>query len=463
MPSIYDELGAMAADPSTDWDTLHWIAENYPQHRAAIAGNPAAYTELLTALGSLGDPEIDAALARRAYGRAARRAPSAATPASSSTSAPRSAAPQAATPEAVTPQAPTTTPPSGAFYSGPRSKASSPNRPVRSAPTAQNQDHTWSSSSADETKPEDSPRGRSRRKKLLLTVLLPLLVLFAAVALAVNLLGGSGDSADQSVAESPGSGAETDTSADAESGNDAETGEEPTQQGTESAESNSGGSEAQSEASEAPATAEELRASLEALPGASSCDSPAEDLEVFAEFAAAAQDGEAVNAADGTLAQETLIGLQESCGNTHAAAIYVGLLDSGTETAAPLRPSVEAMGTSWIQVSFPAQGQQLTSFASPDGNVLCELSTSLRCTVLQHSFAAPEGCTSGVTYAIEVAGAAEPDCDNPVSPAAQPPLGYGQTASNAFFACSSFQSQMSCWNQLTGEGINLWADRNSTY
>ena len=450
MPSIYDELGAMAADPSTDWDTLHWIAENYPQHRAAIAGNPAAYTELLTALGSLGAPEIDAALARRAYGRAARRAPSASTPASYS-----AAARQAATPQA----APTTATPAGAFYSGPRSQPSSPNRPVRSAPTAQNQDHTWSSSSADETKPEDSPRGRSRRKKLLLTVLLPLLVLFAAVALAVNLLGGSGDSADQSVAESPGSGAETDTSADAESGNDAETGEEPTQQGTESAEPES---EAEAEASEAPATAEELRASLEALPSASSCDSPAEDLELFSEFAAAAQDGEVVTVADGTLAQETLIGLQESCGNTHAAAIYVGLLDSGTETGTALRPSIEAMGSSWIQVSFPAQGQQLTSFASPDGNVLCELSTSLRCTVQQHSFAAPEGCTSGVTYAIEVAGAAEPDCENPVAPAAQPPLGYGQTASNAFFACSSFQSQMSCWNQLTGEGINLWADRNST-
>jgi len=461
MPSIYDELGAMAADPSTDWDTLHWIAENYPQHRAAIAGNPAAYTELLTALGSLGDPEIDAALARRAYGRAARRAPSAATPASSSTSAPRSAAPRAATPEAVAPQAPTTTPPSGAFYSGPRSQPSSPNRPVRSAPTAQNQDHTWSSTSAVETEPEGSPRGRSRPRKLLLTVLLPVLVLIAAVALAVNLLGGSGDSADQSMAEAPANGAEAGD--DAGAGADAESAEQPTQQGTESAESNSGGSEGEAEASEAPATADELRASLEALPGASSCDSPAEDLEVFAEFAAAAQEGEAVDAADGTLAQETLIGLQESCGNTHAAAIYVGLLDSGTETAAPLRPSIEAMGTSWIQVSFPAQGQQLTSFASPDGNVLCELSTSLRCTVLQHSFAAPEGCTSGVTYAIEVAGAAEPDCDNPVSPAAQPPLGYGQTASNAFFACSSFQSQMSCWNQLTGEGINLWADRNSTY
>ncbi|WP_300343916.1 hypothetical protein [Nesterenkonia sp.] len=63
------ELEALAANPRTDWDVLHWIAENHPELRPTIAANPGTYQELVDALGQLGDPAIDAAIAMRHRGR----------------------------------------------------------------------------------------------------------------------------------------------------------------------------------------------------------------------------------------------------------------------------------------------------------------------------------------------------------------------------------------------------------
>lgn len=63
------ELEALASDPHTDWDVLHWIAENYPQLRPAVAANPGTYQELVDALAALGDPDIDAAIALRPFGK----------------------------------------------------------------------------------------------------------------------------------------------------------------------------------------------------------------------------------------------------------------------------------------------------------------------------------------------------------------------------------------------------------
>lgn len=63
------ELESLAADPLTDWDVLHWIAENYPGLRPTVAANPGTYQELVDALGHLGDPAVDAAIAQRRRSR----------------------------------------------------------------------------------------------------------------------------------------------------------------------------------------------------------------------------------------------------------------------------------------------------------------------------------------------------------------------------------------------------------
>jgi hypothetical protein len=57
-----------ASDPSISQAELADLVQNHPQARAAAAGNPQAYPGMLEWLGQLGDPEVDAALARRQQG-----------------------------------------------------------------------------------------------------------------------------------------------------------------------------------------------------------------------------------------------------------------------------------------------------------------------------------------------------------------------------------------------------------
>lgn len=54
-----------ALDPSTELEVLAAIAAQAPELRVHLASNPSTYPDLLEWLGRLGDPEIDAALARR--------------------------------------------------------------------------------------------------------------------------------------------------------------------------------------------------------------------------------------------------------------------------------------------------------------------------------------------------------------------------------------------------------------
>lgn len=65
MSQAQDNLVAAASDPNADYTTLHELANNYPGLRPYIAANPRTYPALLEWLGTLGVPEIDAALAQR--------------------------------------------------------------------------------------------------------------------------------------------------------------------------------------------------------------------------------------------------------------------------------------------------------------------------------------------------------------------------------------------------------------
>ncbi|WP_146339628.1 hypothetical protein [Nesterenkonia sp. NBAIMH1] len=56
---------AQAQDPSTSAQELYELAASHPEVRPQIAEHPNAYPGLLDWLGSLGDPDVDAALASR--------------------------------------------------------------------------------------------------------------------------------------------------------------------------------------------------------------------------------------------------------------------------------------------------------------------------------------------------------------------------------------------------------------
>lgn len=70
MSQAQDDLVARASDPNAELTTLHELANNYPGLRPYIAENPRTYPALLEWLGTLGDPAVDAALARRNAGAA---------------------------------------------------------------------------------------------------------------------------------------------------------------------------------------------------------------------------------------------------------------------------------------------------------------------------------------------------------------------------------------------------------
>lgn len=57
---------ARAADPNTPQVQLHMLAGDHPELRPLIAENPNTYPELLEWLAGLDDPDVNAALARRA-------------------------------------------------------------------------------------------------------------------------------------------------------------------------------------------------------------------------------------------------------------------------------------------------------------------------------------------------------------------------------------------------------------
>jgi len=64
-PQPPDPQAGAAGDPATPLPDLMSIAASRPDLRPLIAQNPSTYPDLLQWLGQLGDPAVDAALARR--------------------------------------------------------------------------------------------------------------------------------------------------------------------------------------------------------------------------------------------------------------------------------------------------------------------------------------------------------------------------------------------------------------
>ncbi|HIX00698.1 MAG TPA: hypothetical protein H9871_11215, partial [Candidatus Nesterenkonia stercoripullorum] len=325
MSPEHSDLARQAADPATDWHTLHWIAENFPELRPAVAENPSTYPALVEALADLGDPQIDAALDRREdsgrptgtplhHGAAAEAAewpadPSADRPEARETHEP--ADPE--TDRIDTVPAPGTTPgalPGAASGAASRSSARA-RRTTRMPPptwdaiiTPQHarREGTDAEPRAAAPRPRASgppsapapvlaPRSqyhRTRRRVgiVLLAVVLPLVVLGAIAALLLNILGGYGPQ----WADFSGGSTSEDQSEDDQA---EEPGEEPDQNG----------------AAEDPPPADQAREDMQDLASSSTCSS-AEDAEVFTSFADASSSGGAWEQDDdGELVESTLLDL----------------------------------------------------------------------------------------------------------------------------------------------------------
>jgi hypothetical protein len=229
--------------------------------------------------------------------------------------------------------------------------------------------------------------------------------------------------------------------------------EAPPRPGGTSAQAQSSGS---AEAAAPAQDAEAARAALVGLPDATSCSDRAADAGTFTAFTqTASPDGAWADPASGELVVSTLQKLQASCDNVYAISVASTITG---DDAAPevLRTTVTDAGTGWVELvrAAPPGAQELSSFASPSQNIACELGDSALCTIGEHDFAPPADCSGPTTIAVPRDGNAGPDCSQPVSGASSV-LDYGQSATSGFFACTSEQSGMTCWNMLTGRGFSV--------
>ncbi|GAB3847661.1 variant leucine-rich repeat-containing protein [Nesterenkonia populi] len=398
------DAASQAADPSTSAQELYELAADRPELRAQIAEHPNAYQGLLDWLGTLGDPDVDAALARRV----------------------READPQATQ---VLPdsgrQDPQQTQEFGAVHHEQPAQHGVP--PWEDQTAAYPQQQAWeqhqqqgyypaapASGHPGPYPPQDGygqwqqpeAQEEERRSPAGMCALLALLVLMLVGALvAVWALFLSGDDDDEPVQEPP-----------------AEEQQEPDDQNDDEAEEE----QAQPVTPQAPEFDEE----------------------------------------DGVLTIPDIEGVQYSVEGS-AASGEVGLEpgESVTVTAEP-EDGYEFLDDATAEWGFtaeddgeerPAPGNAATgdAFSAPSGNIHCELgSDDVTCTIDEHDFSAPSGCEDATTVSVGTTGSSEPDCGTSVS--SQPAsLDYGLSMTNGDFACTSDESGVECWSVETGNGFTL--------
>ncbi len=398
------EARRLAADPATDWATMYEVAQTNPEVRALLAANPSTYPDLLEWLGSLGAPEVDAALARRAAG--AEPVPAPAAPETEEFAPPTQ-------PEAPPAYAPTA---AAAAARVPLTVERVPLTPGR-VPLAERAGPPGGigQPAAGDVPPLEpaAPAHRSR------TGLVGALVALAVVVLiGVVWLAGRGDDAPTTATGTP-----TAT---------------PTSQAT------------PTPTTAGPDLATESQRLLAAM-AASSCADPATDagaLLGFAQVAAPVWGEEASQAA-----RSAITALQARCNAGYAVAVADLAGGQSGEIAAALG------GRDWVVAvrPAPAGATDVTSFASPSGNIACVLGEdAVTCSIEEYSFDAPGTCSPGAPVTVVVDGAgARPDCGLGAVPGGAPALAYGSAAVHSHFACTSDQSGVACWDTWTGAGFTI--------
>ncbi|HZK05691.1 MAG TPA: hypothetical protein VFC82_07550 [Actinomycetaceae bacterium] len=466
------EARRLAADPATDAATLYELAQQHAEVLPLLATNPSTYPGLLAWLGTLDDPAVKAALARRhaagsrnVEARKSRDLSAASTgspvtqstesvsrtpasPATGATTSVSQASPGADTTSATVPpsrESPTTAPKSttpsttstSAFTgaAGTGSRSALPQRTSIVPAGAKERPHGFgypSTSGWTPTGPPlsgitepQAPSDRPRSWPRFVAVGLGLLVLIVAgIWLISSLMGGrSGEETPTAVAP-----VETPT---------ATATEEPT---------------TASPTGDAEARYAAVVVQIGDATASTACTDVAADSEGLINLAAAAQDrgGDALAEADG-VARNALEALQSRCNAGYAAAV--------AESAATSAPQLAALESrDWVVPTAPAPegALELANFQAPSANIVCSLGEAgATCSILDYSFDAPDGCNAGspVTLVVDDEGA-RTDCSAP-EPSGGTALAYGSTSQQGRFHCDSEESGIRCWDSWSGANFQV--------
>ena len=422
MSQAKDELVARAQDPNAELETLHQLAQNYPGLRPYIAANPRTYPALLEWLGTLGDPAVDAALASR------------------------SGQPQSAQSPQTSPQL--------AVVSPPGSQPGSPSVRSSEAPTQVTLPHSLQPGSA-----------------------------------ASGVSGASGASAVSGTSATSSRSAASASSAfsAAGAGNQADvfqaTGDptvsNPTFRPTQAIPSQSPARPVQ------PA----LQQTFQQSANVSQAQNPG--IPTAAQSASAADGGNGVfgvgtedddsSAASILTSNRILLILalmvatilvflatwyfsgddsRNSAGGSDAQATSqsgqgAGAAPSAASASPKASATPSASPTPTLKAPAPNGAREMSSFNAPSGNITCTLNDKeVTCTINQHEATASCPASKPLTVKVAANGQSSQSCGSTFTPT-QDRLDYNVSAKNSTFACTSTESGMQCWSQVSGEGFTL--------
>ena len=410
MSQAKDELVARAQDPNAELETLHQLAQNYPGLRPYIAVNPRTYPALLEWLGTLGDPAVDAALASRgSQPQSAQSSPQLAVVSPPGT---QPSAPSARSSEAPTQVTLPRSLRSGSAASGASAISATSSRSAASAPSAFNA--AGANTQVDGFQTTGDP-----------TVFVPTSGPAQAMApqsparpVQPALQQTFQQSVNVSQAQSPVIPAPVQPSPAVTSDNGV------FGVGTEDDDSQPPSSFLTSNRillilALLVATVLVFLATWYLSGGSgkgSGTEAPADSGQ------AAAQDGSSPDA------------------------------QSATTQAAP-----SASATPTLKAPAPNGAQELSAFDAPSGNITCTLGKDgATCVINKH---AEGSCRNKpLIVKIDANGGQSTECGSTFS-AKGVSLGYGSSAKNSEFACTSTEAGMQCWSQVSGRGFTLSRER----
>lgn len=511
------ELEALAANPRTDWDVLHWIAENHPSLRPTIAANPGTYQELVDALGALGDPDIDYAIALRHRGRDVSSATAATNPltgmydtathtipayqpqpgdaepyytnldydqhdqqapaqaGSASAAGPGDGLDNAGLdpdpdtdPVPYVPPAAAAGPPRPAEHDAPVESAApaepsaapeppapEPPAPVPPAPEpAAEPAASEPAAAAPLAAPAAAPHPVREQAERRRAPL----GLIAAAILGVVAVG----AIVAVLITLLGGDDETPVAEPPASPTDEPTEEAPAEDDEEEVDPDEA-EEAEPAEPDAQENLEQVRAEVASLPEESACQTD-EDSGVVAQFVAAGTDaGDFPGDEDADLLEDTFAQLQSECSSTHAASVFTAAR-GGTaypdEAPEGAQAAMDSVGTDWVDRVAGLRGADtMSGFTAQDGNVECEFDEGVVCTVYNTN---PQQCEIGATYRMTVDGV-ELDCDAQLDADDRDTLSVDDSATDGFLVCTEMSDRVSCYNTVELFGFEMSSTGNYPY
>ncbi|MGO1522438.1 MAG: hypothetical protein ACTHWO_02195 [Nesterenkonia sp.] len=495
------DLEAMASNPHSDWDVLHWIAENHPELRPAVAANPGTYQELVDALATLGDPDVDAAVSARHRGRDVSSETAAtnplagmydtasglipAYPAEETGEAepydaqgqndqhpkqpeqPEPAEEPESSDEPVQSEGPEAPVPAPVPYAEPAGRddqvpaASEPPEPVEYSdlhysadPGGVDPDEPQPALAAATPRPHDSADHQQRRRAplgLIAAAIVCVVGVGAAVALLITFLGGDDEAPVAESEPNPTEEAAAEQTPAEEDGEETETEQAETEQ-----------TEAEPTETEQQEALDEARAAVSSLPDESACEAD-EDSGVVADFITAGTETEEFPGEDAELLEETFAELQSECSTTHAASVFTAVRGSTAyDDAAPegAQAAMDSVGTEWADRAVGTRDAEMVGgFTAQDGNVECEFDGGVTCTVYDTD---PELCDTGATYSMTVEGSGL-DCDAQLEPNGYDTLAQDDSATDGFLVCTELSDRLSCYNSVDPFGFEMSNTGNYAY